>query len=266
MNFKKAFLGVSSRILRFAGLILIIYISMVFYLALIERRNAYPRAITHNEAEAAIKGKAQTLSCTLSDGTLLEGFSIGEPGTPTLLYYPDADEDAAQFLAEVEHIDGLTLTAFNYRGSANNKGTPSSETFVPDSKEIFGCVQKSSGREPQILAGRGTGAILASLQKQDGKELLLIDPVLSIAEAIANKYRFLYPKFLIRAKEAIPTKELISKQSHIVILLDRKSSCDRAHTTIVHLSQAKIKKRENKSLKTAIEESIFSHKKTLQSP
>ena len=54
MKIKDAVLGTVSRILRFAGILLVIYVSMVFYLALTERRNAFPRAITHNEAREAI--------------------------------------------------------------------------------------------------------------------------------------------------------------------------------------------------------------------
>ena len=57
------------KLLRFVGILAVIYISMVFYLALTERRNAFPRAIYHKEANEAIQGKAKTLTCTLEDGT-----------------------------------------------------------------------------------------------------------------------------------------------------------------------------------------------------
>ena len=73
------------RLLRIAGILLVIYVSMVFYLALTERRNAFPRAIYHKEANEAIKAKAKTLSCTLEDGLVLEGFSLGKETDPTLL-------------------------------------------------------------------------------------------------------------------------------------------------------------------------------------
>ena len=59
------------KLLRIAGILLIIYISMVFYLALTERRNAFPRAIYHKEANEAIRGKAKPLTCSLEDGTVL---------------------------------------------------------------------------------------------------------------------------------------------------------------------------------------------------
>lgn len=252
MNIKNAALGIISRILRFAGILLVIYVSMVFYLALTERRNAYPRAITHNEAREAIASTTKPVSCTLEDGTVLEGWTTQNADTPVLLYYPDADEDAAQFLAEVQNVEGLTLAAFNYRGSGNNKGTPSAETFAPDANKIAECASQINGQAPLIFAGRGTGAIVASMQTGPGQKLLLIDPAISIADAIATKYRFLYPKFLVRAKEAIPTNNLVSTQSNITILLDRKIWCDRAHKVIEELPLAKVVKRDNNTLQNAL--------------
>ena len=121
MDMRKTVLNLGLRALRLAGGLLLIYASMVFYLALTERQNAYPRAITHNEAQAAIQKVSSTLTCTLEDGIALEGWSIGNAQDPSLLYYPDADEDAAQFLAEVQGIEGYNLVAFNYRGSANKR-------------------------------------------------------------------------------------------------------------------------------------------------
>ena len=158
MKIKELALGTLSRILRYAGILLLIYISMVFYLALTERRNAFPRAITHNEARAAIADKAKNISCTLDDGTVLEGFIVGNEQNNVLLYYPDADEDAAQFLAELDSLPGYAAATFNYRGSGENKGTPSEETFVSDAQMIHECATQINGRPPKIVAGRGTGA------------------------------------------------------------------------------------------------------------
>jgi hypothetical protein len=134
MNFKQALSGTVSRILRFIGIVAVLYISMVFYLALTERRNAYPRAISHNEARAAIQETAKSAECTLEDGTILNGWIVGNNDVPALLYYPGADEDAAQFLAEMGTTDELRLIAFNYRGGADNKGTPSKKPSNPMQK------------------------------------------------------------------------------------------------------------------------------------
>ena len=251
MKIKELALGTLSRILRFAGILLIIYISMVFYLALTERRNAFPRAITHNEAREAIADKAKNISCTLEDGTVLEGFVIGNEQNSVLLYYPDADEDAAQFLAELDSLPGYAAATFNYRGSGNNKGTPSQETFESDAQMIYECATQINGKTPQVVAGRGTGAILASKQAKKSTTTILIDPVLSIAVAISDKYRILYPKFLVRADVEINVKDL-SEAKNAVILSDRARFRDRSHTVKAQFENVIEVIRSNKTLSEAI--------------
>ena len=251
MKIKDAVLGTVSRILRLAGILLVIYISMVFYLALTERRNAFPRAITHNEARAAITGKAKSINCTLDDGTKLEGFVVGNESNDVLLYYPDADEDAAQFLAELDSLPGYAAATFNYRGSGENKGTPSQETFESDAQMIYECASQINGRAPKVIAGRGTGAILATKQEKRNNNLILIDPVLSIADAISDKYRLLYPKFLVRADVKI-SKEDISNASNVIILSDRARFCDRSHTVEKTLGNVKLTKRTTEPLSEVI--------------
>ncbi|WP_290727030.1 alpha/beta hydrolase [Fibrobacter sp. UBA2449] len=230
MDIKKSATGIAFRILRLVGILAVIYVSMVFYLALTERRNAFPRAITHKEAREAIANSAKSITCTTKDGITLEGWTIGNSVAPLLLYYPDANEDAAQFLAEAQGQKGFSLAAFNYRGSGSNKGTPSQEAFEADAKDIAECAAQIGGKSPEFLAGRGTGAILAAEQFNGNGNLLLIDPAMSIADAIGAKYRFLYPKFLVRADVKMPTEKLEKFGKRTTILLDRSFSRDANHT------------------------------------
>ena len=238
-----------ARLLRFAGILAVIYVSMVFYLALTERRSAYPRAIPHKEARAAIAESARSISCTLEDGTVLEGWKLGETGTPTLLYYPDADEDAAQFLAELERVEGIMLTTFNYRGSGNNKGTPSAENWSPDSREILECASQVNGARPEFIVGRGTGAILAFNVATPQSKVIMIDPVESIAEALVSKYGFLYPMFLVRAKDSINTERNGPSIYQVGIMLDRAGFVDRSQKSIQKLKGATVWKRDGDSFR-----------------
>ena len=210
------------RVLRIAGILLVIYVSMVFYLALTERRNAFPRAIYHKEANEAIQGKARPLTCNLEDGVSLNGFSMGNESDPVLLYYPEADEDAAQFLAQVEKLPGIHIVTFNYRRSAQNKGTPSEENFESDAKQILECASQVNGNAPQYLAGRGMGAISAINQSRAGQSIILIDPILDIADAISQKYKALYPKFLIRTQFKADANKL-SGLTHLSVIYDKKA-------------------------------------------
>jgi hypothetical protein len=250
MKIKELAKGTLSRILRYTGILLVIYVSMVFYLALTERRNAFPRAITHNEAREAITGKAKSINCTLDDGAILEGFVIGNENNDVLLYYPDADEDAAQFLAELDSLPGYAAATFNYRGSGENKGTPSQETFETDAQMIYECASQINGNAPQVVAGRGTGAILASKQANKNT-VILIDPVLSIADAVSDKYRILYPKFLVRADVKIKKSDILTT-NNILILSDRARFSDRNHTVGQTLGIVNLKKRNAEPLSEAI--------------
>ena len=256
MKIKELALGTLSRILRYAGILLLIYISMVFYLALTERRNAFPRAITHNEARTAIADKARAINCTLDDGTKLEGFVVGNEQNNVLLYYPDADEDAAQFLAELDSLPGFAAATFNYRGSGENKGTPSQETFESDAQMIYECATQINGNAPKVIAGRGTGAILATKMVKKENITILIDPVWSIADAISDKYRILYPKFLIRADVKIEKKD-ISTSNNIVILSDRARNSDRTSSVAQKFEGVNLSKRGSESLSEAIFSVIF---------
>ena len=256
MKIKELALGTLSRILRYAGILLLIYISMVFYLALTERRNAFPRAITHNEARTAIADKARAINCTLDDGTKLEGFVVGNEQNNVLLYYPDADEDAAQFLAELDSLPGFAAATFNYRGSGENKGTPSQETFESDAQMIYECATQINGNAPKVIAGRGTGAILATKMVKKENITILIDPVWSIADAISDKYRILYPKFLIRADVKIEKKD-ISTSNNIVILSDRARNRDRTSSVAQEFEGVNLSKRGSESLSEAIFSVIF---------
>ena len=245
MDFKKKALGLGSRILRIVGIIAVIYVSMVFYLALTERRNAFPRAITHKEAREAIATTAKSISCTMEDGTVLEGWSTGKQGDATFLYYPDADEDAAQFLAEVQSLAGTALLAFNYRGSGNNKGTPSG------SKAIQECATEWGGT-PAFIAGRGTGAILAAENLGKGQTLILIDPVLSIADAINEKYGYLYPRFLVRAKVAMPADLSNITQNRKVLVFDREKHRVKNHAFLKVFDKLDTLKRGEKTLRKTL--------------
>lgn len=231
---------------------------MVFYLALTERQKAFPRAISHKEANAAIQGKAKTITCKLEDGIILNGWSIGNEGDPVLLYYPDAEEDAAQFLAEIENLSGVQLVAFNYRGSGENKGKPSEETFEQDASQIAQCAAQINGKAPSTMAGRGTGAILAAkqalvYQKYGTENLFLLDPLFSIADAISQKYRKLYPKFLVRANVGLSQEESSNLKITAVTIIDRKQFEERTLNSIQILKNNRLHQREGESLKNTLQ-------------
>ena len=244
------------RLLRIAGILCVIYVSMVFYLALTERRNAFPRAIYHKEANEAIQGKASPLTCTLEDGIVLHGFSLGNKNAPLLLYYPEADEDAAQFLAQVDSIPNVSIVTFNYRGSGENKGTPSEETFEKDAEQIKECAIQVNGNIPKYIAGRGTGAILAAQQSTKENFTIFIDPLFDIASAIHQKYGFLYPKFLIRTKVKADLEKSSIQGNQAIVLMDKKQNENRTLEEIKQLPNIRIITRGGEPLQKSLTNSL----------
>ncbi len=224
---KSFFLKNISRFVRLTLGILLIYASMVFYLALSERRLAFPRAIPHKEARDAISANThiQALTCLLADSISLEGWYLKQESRPTLLYFPDAEEDAAQFIAEMLPVQHVQILTFNYRGSGENKGTADKENILPDAVRIAQCAESITPN--LIYAGRGSGAILAAKTKPTAAPLLLIDPVESIADKIADKYKLFFPKFLARSDIALEPSDLTKDNAfstQVLLLEDRTSA------------------------------------------
>jgi hypothetical protein len=116
---------------------------------------------------------------------------------------------------------------------------------------IYECASQINGNAPKVIAGRGTGAILATKMVKKENITILIDPVWSIADAISDKYRFLYPKFLVRADVKIEKKD-ISTSNNIVILSDRARFNDRTQAISQTIVGVNLSKRDTKSLSEAI--------------
>ena len=206
-----------AKLARLVLALVMLYACVVFYFALSERRLAFPRAIPHKEARAALPKETSRISCEVG-GLELEGFALGDTALPTIFYLPDSDEDAAQFIAEASGVKHTRLLAFNYRGSGENKGKPSEETMLSDAFELSKCARALS--KTVIFAGRGTGAILAAKVREGNSPLLLIDPAESVAAKISGKYRIFFPQVLVRTKLGIEGSEF-SVPAPTLLLMDR---------------------------------------------
>ena len=190
------------RLLRILGILVLVYFSMVFYLMLTERQQAYPRAITHQESRKHIESTSIPIHCVLPDKTILNGWKSKHQSKKSILYYPDSEEDAAQFLASTNTLD-FEVIAFNYRGSAGNKGRASQQIYP---NLIYACL---------LVA-----PIVASHRVTKDQLLILIDPIPSIKEQVNEKYRFLRPKFLIR--DTTKLKDLSTGNEKDILLIQDK--------------------------------------------
>lgn len=244
---KKFIRSTFSKIIRLVLAFALIYVSMIFYLMLSERRIAFPKAIKHKEAREAVSDTTivKKVNCKISDDITLEGFFAKKENLPTILYFPDSDEDAAQFIAETQSSKNIGLLAFNYRGSGENKGTPSEKNFLADAELIAKCASRYSSK--LIHIGRGTGAIPATKTRTENTPLILIDPDESFAEKITSKYKIFFPKFLVHTALTL-TPEDFQGNAPILLLEDRSIHASKNETFKKNHPNIASRKREGQTL------------------
>lgn len=210
MNFFKKALF---KTLRFAAIAAIVYICLVAYLLLSERRLAFPRAERDEASEELLKENA--LRCRTEDSKWLAGWAFGDSSSKTVLYFADGGEDAATFLAHAREIQGFRFVGFNYRGSAGSEGAPKEKFLEGDVRAMIGC----AGTDNVIFIGHGTGAIHAynALGQGLGKAAVLVDPVESFSAAVSSRYRIFFPEFLSRTKSRMDFERAFSAEKVLVI-------------------------------------------------
>ena len=92
------------------------------------------------------------------------------------------------------------------------------------------------------------GAISAINQHRNYEQIILIDPIFDIAEAIHQKYGFLYPRFLVRTDFKVATDKLKSAQNNTTVVSDRKQFENRTYLEYSKLGNAKLVLRNGESL------------------
>lgn len=183
------------KILRLIGIFALVYVCLLLYMALSERRLAFPRAEIDDSSESMLRDAA--VLCHADNDKKLQGWILNDSLPTTVLYFADGGEDAATFLVNVKKIPGFRYVAFNYRGSAGSEGTPGEKYYASDIQAMVGCAHS----DDIIFIGHGTGSIAAynSLTSGFGKGAILVDPTESFSSALSARYRIFFPKFLSRS-------------------------------------------------------------------
>lgn len=182
--------------LRLLAIFAIIYVCILFYMAISERRYAFPRAQADKTAAETLEKHA--VLCRTNDGKKLQGWILNDSLSNTVLYFADTGEDAATFLENAKGISNVRIVGFNYRGSAGSEGSPGEKFYEGDVLAMIGC----AGSENPIFLGHGTGGIAAynAFVKGYGKKAILVDPYENFRDKLSGRYRIFFPEFLIRTK------------------------------------------------------------------
>ena len=240
MNAVKTFLF---KILRMIGIVALLYICLLLYMVLSERRLAFPRAEADKASEETLRSGA--ILCHVDDDKKLQGWTVNDSLEETVLYFADGGEDAATFLAHAKKIPGFRFVTFNYRGSAGSEGTPGEKFYASDILAMAACARAES----PIFIGHGTGAIAAynSLAKGLGKGAILVDPAESFRSALSTRYRIFFPEFLSRTKSEMDFTSQV--QAKPVVILDDPRRSELVRNLLdKHPNDFLLVEREGKSL------------------
>ena len=129
------------KILRLIGIFALIYVCLLLYMVMSERRLAFPRAEIDDASESALRDNA--VLCHVENDKKLQGWILNDSLPTTALYFADRGEDAATFLANAKRISGFRLVTFNYRGSAGSEGTPGEKYYDSDIRAMVGCAHSN---------------------------------------------------------------------------------------------------------------------------
>ncbi len=192
----KTFKRLFFKMLRLVAIFAILYLCLLLYMVVSERRYAFPRAQTDKASAESLEKNA--VLCPTEDGKKLQGWILNDSAPNTVLYFPDAGEDASTFLSNAKRISDVRLVGFNFRGSAGSEGTPGEKFYESDLRSMVKC----AGSPSPIFLGHGTGAIAAYNSFADGlgKKAVLVDPSESFGARLAERYRLFFPEFLSRTK------------------------------------------------------------------
>ena len=218
-------------------LFIAIYLGVVLYLYLTQRNKIFHFSIVEKAEPKVLKNclKCKKVKLKVKDG-LLVGVYLDNNTNRLLIYFGGNSDDATNFLEIIKDIKGFDAVAFNYRGNALSKGTPSEKALYEDALAIYDKFAKN--KEIYIIGrslGSGVATYLAS--KREVKKLLLITPYDSIENVAKEKYPIFPISLLLKYK--FNSKNYIEKvEAPIIIFMvkeDKTVSNKRTNNLIKHI-------------------------------
>lgn len=180
------------------------YLVVLLFFFLFQRKMVFPgTSLLSGKAceESAAGWKEYERSFSVGEGKeacSLLGWHVERPGKPLIVFYGGNAQDVSDM---VESLKGLTDYAgltVNYRGFANNPGTPSERVVVADALQILDQVLKETGRQPSdvIVIGQSIGSGVATqvAAAREIRNLVLLVPFDSLESVAAG----MVPVFPVR--------------------------------------------------------------------
>ncbi|UOR16062.1 alpha/beta hydrolase [Qipengyuania aquimaris] len=168
-------------------------------------------------------GGFEQVTYRTSDGLdLAAGYRAGEPGEPTILYFHGNGADWVSSVVATDRLvpSGYGVLAAEYRGYRGNPGKPSEEGLYSDGRAAIAFLANRGIAETDIvIVGNsiGSGVAVQMAREIDPMALVLISPFTSLADLVAEKFRWLPTSLLLRDRYDNAGK-LAGVRSDILIL------------------------------------------------
>lgn len=212
----------------FTGLVVVLagWLGLVGLLFVFQRKLIYlPSRGPAPPAASVIEG-AEDVSFETADGLRLAGWFVpargGGDGTAVVFFNGNAGDRSlrAPFASAVSRA-GFSVLLFDYRGYADNPGSPSEAALLADAR----AARAYLARRPGVAADRivyygeslGTGVAVALAAESPPAGLVLRSPFTSLAEVGQRHFFFLPVRWLIR--DRFPVAERVARLDVPVLVI-----------------------------------------------
>jgi len=184
----------------FLILFIVAYVGVAMYLYFTQKSKIFNFSIVPKKEPKVLKNcpKCKEVKLKVKDG-LLDGVYLDNSSKRLIIYFGGNADDATDFIEILKDTKGVDAVAFNYRGNALSKGSPSEKALFKDALTIYDNFAK--GKKVYIVGrslGSGIATYLAS--KREVKKLFLITPYDSIENVAKEKYPLFPISLLLKYK------------------------------------------------------------------
>ncbi|QYJ07399.1 alpha/beta hydrolase [Qipengyuania flava] len=140
---------------------------------------------------------------TSDDLLLTAGYRAPEPGRPVIVYFHGNGADWVSSVVATDRLvpAGYGVLAAEYRGYRGNPGTPSEEGLYRDGRAALAFLDErgiSPGQTIVIGNSIGSGVAVQMALETPPAALVLISPFASLSDLVAEKFRWLPTRLLLR--------------------------------------------------------------------
>lgn len=180
-----------------------LYGAAAFFMWHQQRALLYPRAPAAIPVATQNIPRAEDVTFTARDGTVLRGWRIPAAGPDALTYLyfhgngRGLDRRAERF--KLMSADGSGVLAFGYRGYSGSGGEPTEAALVSDATELYARLAKEVGENRIVLVGEslGSGVVAQLAPGRSPRAIILDSPFVSVLDRATTLYPWLPVSWLL---------------------------------------------------------------------